>query len=260
MIVLAVGARRRGRRLRGRARWPARSCSARSSRSSNRDVGLLAIGSGAFILALTLAQALIALRSYAAMRVVVGGRRRRLRRRRRRSPTISSCGPSSATRSAHRARRSRCSCASRVRLRSGVAARLGGAAGGQHPAGPARDPVDGMAARRDPDPGRLTASLRTLARREHRTSTRRRRGARAPLPRTPPSGAPEAVVEERARGRGAGRRRRARSSRSPRSAPRSRSCASASRRAAPTSSTTRSTSSPTATTRASATGRSRPAR
>ena len=33
---------------------------------SNTDVGLLAIGSGAFILALTLAQALIALRSYAA--------------------------------------------------------------------------------------------------------------------------------------------------------------------------------------------------
>jgi O-antigen/teichoic acid export membrane protein len=33
---------------------------------SNRDVGLLAVGSGAFILALTLAQALIALRSYAA--------------------------------------------------------------------------------------------------------------------------------------------------------------------------------------------------
>jgi O-antigen/teichoic acid export membrane protein len=33
---------------------------------SNRDVGLLALGSGAFILALTLAQALIALRSYAA--------------------------------------------------------------------------------------------------------------------------------------------------------------------------------------------------
>ena len=33
---------------------------------SNRDVGILAIGSGAFILALTLAQALIALRSYAA--------------------------------------------------------------------------------------------------------------------------------------------------------------------------------------------------
>ena len=32
----------------------------------NRDVGLLAIGSGAFIFALTLAQALIALRSYAA--------------------------------------------------------------------------------------------------------------------------------------------------------------------------------------------------
>ncbi len=33
---------------------------------NNRDVGLLALGSGAFILALTLAQALIALRSYAA--------------------------------------------------------------------------------------------------------------------------------------------------------------------------------------------------
>jgi len=33
---------------------------------SNRDVGLLALGSGAFILALTLAQALIALRNYAA--------------------------------------------------------------------------------------------------------------------------------------------------------------------------------------------------
>jgi O-antigen/teichoic acid export membrane protein len=33
---------------------------------SNRDVGLLALGSGAFILSLTLAQALIALRSYAA--------------------------------------------------------------------------------------------------------------------------------------------------------------------------------------------------
>jgi O-antigen/teichoic acid export membrane protein len=33
---------------------------------SNRDVGILAIGSGAFILALTLAQALIALRAYAA--------------------------------------------------------------------------------------------------------------------------------------------------------------------------------------------------
>jgi hypothetical protein len=33
---------------------------------SNTDVGLLAIGSGAFIFALTLAQALIALRSYAA--------------------------------------------------------------------------------------------------------------------------------------------------------------------------------------------------
>jgi O-antigen/teichoic acid export membrane protein len=33
---------------------------------SNRDVGILALGSGAFILALTLAQALIALRSYAA--------------------------------------------------------------------------------------------------------------------------------------------------------------------------------------------------
>jgi O-antigen/teichoic acid export membrane protein len=32
----------------------------------NRDVGLLAIGSGAFIFTLTLAQALIALRSYAA--------------------------------------------------------------------------------------------------------------------------------------------------------------------------------------------------
>ena len=45
-----------------------RCCSARSSRSSNRDVGLLAIGSGAFIFALTLAQALIALRSYAAPR------------------------------------------------------------------------------------------------------------------------------------------------------------------------------------------------
>ena len=86
----------------------------------NRDVGLLAVGSGAFIFALTLAQALIALRSYAASALswlagvvgcVVGAvvrarpvpaLRAQLRRRRARS------------------RRSRCSVCLVVRLRSGV--------------------------------------------------------------------------------------------------------------------------------------------
>ena len=45
---------------------PAASCSAGEFTLGNRDLGLLAVGSGGFIFALTLAQALIALRSYAA--------------------------------------------------------------------------------------------------------------------------------------------------------------------------------------------------
>ena len=60
-------------------------CSARSSRSATATSGLLAVGSGAFILALTLAQALIALAQLRGGRVVVGRRRGRVRRRRRSS-------------------------------------------------------------------------------------------------------------------------------------------------------------------------------
>ena len=60
--------RRRARRRRRRtssARPSARSCSATSSTSTHVDLALLAAGSGLFILALTLAQALIALMGHA---------------------------------------------------------------------------------------------------------------------------------------------------------------------------------------------------
>ena len=71
----------------------------------NRDLGLLAVGSGAFIFALTLAQALIAPAELRGVGAVVAGRGGRLRRSASSTRTTSSCAPSSASRSARSAPR-----------------------------------------------------------------------------------------------------------------------------------------------------------
>ena len=138
----------------------------------------------------------------AALSWIVG--HRRVRRRRVRSRTTCSCAPSSASRSA------RC-CAAvamlaclAVRLRSRRTDGRGRAPGARTSSTSRSSPRTA----RDLDRSR---PLRTLAPREHRTSTRRDDeppAHRAPALAAP--GAPEAVVEERARRRRAGRGRRAR--------------------------------------------------